>query len=117
MIENKQIAEMLQACPYNDGEFCNYGDYHADACDGKCEIAEALKNYIKKEPPPVKAIFEDINEALSAEVYKANKHKYNPTEEAQQRGARAALNNVFSIIAEIEKKHTEREGTDNDATK
>lgn len=81
-----------------------------------CSIDELVgrKGATKTEQEIAKKIFEDINEALKGEMYKANKHKYNPTEEAKQRGARAALNNVFSILAELEKEYTEREGTNND---
>lgn len=100
--------EMLKACPHNDGEYCNHCEYHGEYCDGRCDIAEALNNL-----NPVKAIFEEINDALAVEMHKANKHSYNPKEESEQRGARAALNNVIGIIGQIEKRYTEREGTDN----
>lgn len=105
MNENKQIAEMLQACPYNDGEYCNRCEYHGEYCDGKCEVGETIENLIKKEPATVKEIFDEIHEALTVESYKAFHHEYDRIKEVKRQGARAAINNIISIIAEIEKKH------------
>lgn len=78
-----------------------------------CSIDELVgrKGATPTEREIAKRIFEDISEALAGEMYKASKHKYNPTEEAKQRGARAALNNVFSILAELKKEYAEREGS------
>lgn len=82
-----------------------------------CSIDELAgrKGGTKTEREIAKQIIEDISEALTLEMYKASKHKQNRTEEAKQQGARAALNKVFSILAELEKEYTntEREGTDN----
>lgn len=115
----KQIEEMAKViCPciydFNDCESCDLYD------NKRClpfNIAKELYNEgWRKQPADVKAIFEDINEALMAESYKAFHHEYNRIEEAKRQGARAALNNVVSIIGQIEKKYTEREGTDNGTT-
>lgn len=92
---------------------CNPNLYNAwDVADFfGCSIDELCgrKGATPTEREIAKRIFEDISEALAGEMYKASKHKYNPTEEAKQRGARAALNNVFSILAELKKEYTERE--------
>ena len=108
-----KYKEMLKACPYNDGEYCNRYEYRGEACDGKCAVGKTINDLLKQgyTIPPVqiaKEIFEKINEALTVEMYKANKHAYNPTEEAKQQGAREALNKFFSVIAELEKEYTER---------
>lgn len=111
----EQIEEMAKIiCPciydHNDCESC---DLYDEGCL-PFNIAKELYNEgCRKQPADVKAIFEDISEAVTVEIHKAFKHEYNPTEEAKQRGARVALNGIIGKLVEIEKKYTEREGTDN----